>query len=514
MEPARKKDSIGTELDIDLSSTVNLPYQTACPLPDSGLSKESFATNIRMPVFQVNNPESPLLRDFVKTITKNFKPGEVEEYGTFKRELSLSNSESIPAKFIFVAAGDPLTDDKTRIISGAYGSLQGETVAVRLAYTDPSWRATGISQEVNSIFVDTAREESASRGSKVKIMVGECVDKSETYWNSLGMKRLFFADSGKEFSYFMAPTSWNRDGTPKSDCINEHLQIALLDNPAAKSIKTTDVRSAITELYNAWYIRPREDFNSNAAHKLHLDTVNTHLKSILAPLEGKEVLDLKTKEERENPPGFFRGIVRRIKGDYQYVKENGGIKDPPDGSNPDLCRGILAGRLVAACIVSEVAAVVAAPFANMAVQYLSGNAYKGILGGVAADYVAAVSAFGAAWTYTNREYYFGGEGSFWKKRLWQGIGQIAKDMWPFQAYCAAMAVPLYCITAGIGSGIVFAVSKFAPALANNFPTAVYVSPIAIILGEGIWAGMVAPFIAKYPKRILPNYVKAMDRHKH
>lgn len=186
----------------------------------------------------VTDPESQDFIGFYKLLSRNFVHGEIEPLSVFQREMTQNGSSVSPAKFICVVAKDPLTRDR-EVVSGAYGSLlQGGVLAMRFTVTEAgylghppaqkasergykglrSYRGTGISQEVDRVFLETAQRIALEQGSPIKVFVCEAVDRSESYWNKLkiepgnSMRRLYIPYTSSEMFYRLPPLEWNKDG--------------------------------------------------------------------------------------------------------------------------------------------------------------------------------------------------------------------------------------------------------------------------------------------------------------
>jgi len=247
-------------------------------------------------------PESPTLTDFHEFLGKVFNPNEIEPLDVFQREL---RNEKPGVRYILTALRDP--DNADRLVSAAYGSVQDGVLAVRFTLTEAgearSYRGTGLSQIADQALIKEAEAYSLQEGTELKALIGEAVDLSEGYWNRQeiepgnGMKRMYLP-RGEEMHYELPPLSWNPDGTPASDGIPEHLQLAL--KGSTENVSVAELSDILRSWWGEWYIRPREQFDSGDAWQKHQDTVWKVLDDkILSPLSEVDKLTFKTKAERE-----------------------------------------------------------------------------------------------------------------------------------------------------------------------------------------------------------------------
>ena len=203
-------------------------------------------------------------------------------------------------------------------------------------------------------------------------------------------------------------------------------------------------------------------------------------------------------------------LFSKIREDITLIKQSkNGLKDPESEKDSKLIEAVLMGRIGVAFAASEVAAIVCAPIAGTAAQYLFGepNATRSIMAAVAFDFIAAVVAFQATWISVNKGYYKDKAQS-----AKQNLINWAKDAAPLHTFCAVAALPVYAAV----SGITKLVSMFGNSVSNNLgdiiPTALYAMPIALVLGEALWAGIFASFANNYVKKVQPRYV-AYLKHK-
>lgn len=250
-------------------------------------------------------PDSPTLNDFHSFLGRVFNPDEIEPLDVFQREL---RNEKPGVRYILTALRDP--DHSDRLISAAYGSVQNGVLAIRFTLTEAgearSYRGTGLSQIADFALIKEAEAYSQQKGVELKALVGEAVELSEGYWNRQeiepgnGMKRMYLP-SGDEIHYELPPLSWNSDGTPASNGIPEHLQLALRQSPDAVAV--SELEDILRSWWAEWYIRPRDQFDTDDAWEQHKNTVwNVLEEKIIAPLQGVNELALISKAQREKSP--------------------------------------------------------------------------------------------------------------------------------------------------------------------------------------------------------------------
>jgi hypothetical protein len=246
----------------------------------------------------ITNPESKTIEDFYQFLDKFFKPEEMEPLEVYKDELANKNPE---ARFILTALRDP--DKQNKLVSVAYGSVQNGILAVRFTLTEQSYSAvglhsTGITEKADDLLLKEAEKFCKEHGEKLFACVCEAVDTSEPYMNSVGLKRLYYPGTDKEVNYELPPLAWNPNGTPAIDGATEHLMV-LIDGCNEK-VKVSDLEKIFRNWWDKWYIRSREQFESEEAWELHKKTVWDVLEDkILGPIKDVEELTLMTKKERK-----------------------------------------------------------------------------------------------------------------------------------------------------------------------------------------------------------------------
>lgn len=262
--------------------------------PCSELLKRVSAT-----VEVITSPDSQTLIDFHNFLGHFFKPEEIEPLKVWQRELANTN---LNTRYILTALRDP--KDQNKLVSAAYGSVHNGILAFRFILTEVSHRTTGISQEADQLLIDEAKRFCGSKGIELRAYVGETNDNVESFVNKLEIepgnarRRLYLQEGGQEAHYEIPPLAWDRNGKPTQDGAKEHLQVAV--RGYSEKVPVAVLEEILRDWWNEWYIRPREQFESDQAWGLHKKTVWDILENkILAPLRGVSELTLKTKKERD-----------------------------------------------------------------------------------------------------------------------------------------------------------------------------------------------------------------------
>jgi hypothetical protein len=81
------------------------------------------------------------------------------------------------------------------------------------------------------------------------------------------------------------------------------------------------------------------------------------------------------------------------------------------------------------------------------------------------------------------------------------------------AFCAVAALPVYAAVTGISKLVSMFANSISDNLGNIIPTALYVTPIALTLGELLWAAIFTSFATNYVKKIQPRYAQYLKHKK-
>jgi len=252
----------------------------------------------------ITGPDSETLKHFHTFLGNFFKPEEVEPLEVWQRELANKNPD---VRYILTALRDP--KDQNKLVSAAYGSVQNGILAVRFTLTEthyriPSYSSPGVSQTAIDLLINEAKKFCEEKTAKLQVYVCEAVDTSEGAWNAQeiepgnGMRRIYLPETGEEIHYELPPLAWNPDGTPTQEGVNEHLQIAVKGYP--EKVPVPVLEKTLKDWWKEWYIRPREQFESDKAWELHKKTVWDILETkVLVPMRQVSELTLMSKQERK-----------------------------------------------------------------------------------------------------------------------------------------------------------------------------------------------------------------------
>jgi hypothetical protein len=284
--------------------------------------KEVLLNRVKGTAEIITDPESPSLKEFHAFLEKSFAKGEVEPLDVFKEELSRQDTPESPGHFICIVLRDPIHGS---IVSCTYGSVQNGTIAIRFTLTEANlnigspedqpisdnndnsinYRGTGVSQEATRLLMKEANLYTQNKGQDCEAMVGEVVDRAEAYSNRIeiepgnGRRRLYHPTTGKQVYYRLPPLAWNPDGTPENDdVITENLQVAMRGHK--DQIPVGKLKEVLRDWWAAWYIRPKKQFQDEAAWEKHKKTVEDILENeIIAPISQLEYLTPRSKAERQ-----------------------------------------------------------------------------------------------------------------------------------------------------------------------------------------------------------------------
>ena len=280
------------------------------------------------------DPESFASSGFYELLQRNFRPDELEPLEIFQQELSRNDDPNSKVNFICVVFPDCYREDmaEPKAASGSYASVQNNILAMRFTVTESEFpglpyspeqnereykglrvfRGTGISREADILMskqADIVARQQYKKGltndPEIKVLIGECVERSEAYWNKReieknnGIRRLYHPDSGNQMYYRIPPLKWNKDGTPVNyEAVEENLQIAM--KGFSEQIPVEKLAEVLQTWWEAWYIRPREMFDDEVAWERHKSFVMKILEEeILGPIKKCEFLNLISRDERE-----------------------------------------------------------------------------------------------------------------------------------------------------------------------------------------------------------------------
>ena len=254
----------------------------------------------------ISDPDSAEFKAFYQGLVGELN-GQVEAFEVLVREMQ-------DPSFIFIAVTDgPISKRQPpKLLSAAYASLveldNKETMlAVRFAFTVEEARGSGVSLVTYDRLIIEAQRLANLKAHTLTSTIGEAVDSSERFLNKVELapgynrKRMYVElldGNYEEFRYALPPLEWNRDGTPKTAAINEHLMFAHTESSSEVSVPM--FVDSVRSWWNQWYLRPREDFESEQAWALHKDLLNQFFeRTIVEPLKNVNKLILLSANERE-----------------------------------------------------------------------------------------------------------------------------------------------------------------------------------------------------------------------
>jgi hypothetical protein len=260
----------------------------------------------------VRDPGSRLLAEFYDMLIRYFDTMELEPLNTFQDEIRSNSSANAAAEYLCVVFRDPARQDK--IISGTYGSVQKGVLAIRFTVTEDdgedgehTYRGSGLSQAINRILVEEAKEYCRRKGVRLYGCYAECVDRSESFWNrwfTPPLTRLYASSvAGPSEIFYELPHigKWSDDGLPidPESPQFEHLQISHVDHQT--EIPVDVVERLLMIVWREWYVKSPQYFRDRSAWTRHQHAVieETLCAKILAPLRIHKTLQMLTRAQRD-----------------------------------------------------------------------------------------------------------------------------------------------------------------------------------------------------------------------
>lgn len=175
--------------------------------------------------------------------------------------------------------------------------------------TDDKARGTGIGREAYlSGLLDSLQIAKANKAT-LSMVVGECTESSEKFWDGLGWKRIYTQESDYMFSevpYIQPALKFNPDtGEVADDAsdVPEHFTVDFFGlDPDPEKIKM-----AYVEFIDYTSMWPREAFTNNEAYEKHLLYIDGLKKNFLTKIDkSKNMLCASIQEKAElAPQGYF-----------------------------------------------------------------------------------------------------------------------------------------------------------------------------------------------------------------
>ena len=204
-----------------------------------------------------------------------------------------------------------------------------------------------------------------------------------------------------------------------------------------------------------------------------------------------------------------KAVYQTLREDIRMLREAKSIRDSELCSNPELLKSKLDVKLTAAIAFSEfVGTYIGALSLGLVVQYVTGNAYKGVGGTIIGDYFPAVFSFQAAWLALNTKYYKESSPSFLGRAK-----NFFKDVLPIHKAAVIAALPAYAVGAGLSALLIATTNIIHPDLAHKLPIPI----ISEILNGGvvelIYLALLFNLSADYiEKTLAPRYSAYLERH--
>lgn len=214
-------------------------------------------------------------------------------------------------------------DSKGEVVSVVAGGLlelmddkgipTGETVfMIGYAVTDPDIRQSGLAREAYISSIIGANKDAEAQGKKLSFAAGECTYTSEEFWNKVGWKRVYAAESpGEKKSYrelkyiqpaleFDESTGGVAEGAGEAP---EHLMIDSFNRMPPDKEQLAQTINAFYRWCNYW---PRESFESDEAYQKQNMYVKKIEDQFREDLENSGQLIFLDKQSREK--AITRGV--------------------------------------------------------------------------------------------------------------------------------------------------------------------------------------------------------------
>lgn len=187
--------------------------------------------------------------------------------------------------------------------------------------TAESYRRKGIGAELVSQLIKEDVEKAQKRGQEIKCFTVEGKETSESFWNHVGLKRLYYEDAEGNFNeapYIQPPIQWDEetgraldpeteeigDKDIKEYTVPEHLMIKMMDK--RNEINLEELKPVIDIIYFDNYTLYRnegEKFPTDEAIKYTQDAVNKFLDEFFETLKNSKdgklyLMDAKEREEK------------------------------------------------------------------------------------------------------------------------------------------------------------------------------------------------------------------------
>lgn len=276
--------------------------------PENG-EKEKYTIEL------IENGESPDLDKVQKLFEDIFGKEEVDPVDVLKNAVdgntAFGTKDEVKYKIYVVK------DSKGEVVSTLAGGLldlqdnqgnsTGETVFM-LAYavTKKNLQRKGFAREAYISALIGARKEAEERNRKFSFTAGECVHTSEDFWNAVGLKRGYLADTQKqsgfkELKYIQPALDFDpKTGEVAKDAgtAPEHLMVDSLGGDQATKTQVGRMVKAFYRWNNTWPLEAFEGERKEEALQTHLSHTKGILDQFTQELDEGGQLTFMSKEER------------------------------------------------------------------------------------------------------------------------------------------------------------------------------------------------------------------------
>ncbi|MBI4087885.1 GNAT family N-acetyltransferase [Candidatus Kaiserbacteria bacterium] len=282
---------------------------------------------------RMDHPDIPKVQGLFE---KTFDKGEVDPEEVLRSAIEGKTPWGTPdiTKYRIYAIKDS-QDTVISVMAGgrldlkdAQGISNGkQMLMIGYAVTDKDARQGGLATEAYvSAIMDAARE-AQSEGKQLAFAAGECTYTSESFWNSLGWKRVYAAEPGKPGSYnelkYMQPAlDFNTETGKVAEGAGEAPEHLMIDSFQGAPPGKEDVLATVRAFYtwcNTW---PKEAFTSEEG-VTNMGALREHQKHVIGIWEDfkKQITDrgpltYLSREEREAAQKANVQIIEHLEADH------------------------------------------------------------------------------------------------------------------------------------------------------------------------------------------------------
>ena len=196
------------------------------------------------------------------------------------------------------------------------GKPQEAILTVWHISTEDALRNKGLASELYQSFYHDAAEKMRERNQTMVGVVGEAVDKVESFLNRMGRKRAYYEDADgniREIPYQCPPVDMDsKTGEPLEEPVPEHVMIRMIDD--RQEIRTEDLLRMVEAIYFREYLGVPDDYESPEAYGLarqsNADLLEGMRTALAAAKDGK--VFFMSRQEREARREALRGQGRDV----------------------------------------------------------------------------------------------------------------------------------------------------------------------------------------------------------